>query len=246
MRVWEPVGPGLWGRRIGLGGVVAVVVGLLMILPSAANATPALTAPYTGYVYATQGANLGGCGGNATWPGTPFFNLTNGHAHISAGAKAPACAKTTASVDTYAEAEFQSSAFTLTAGHHTVKEKWWASYSIDLVATPGPGGQTAVASSQLYATAYIYDATNHTDIYATHEVYLDNSTSSGSLVKSFSGVKLTSYVNGTFASGHSYEIIVYLVVYADVNVSAGKSTASAQINCGTSGKFATLISITAT
>jgi hypothetical protein len=151
----------------------------------------------------------------------------------------------TAGTDAYAAAELFSSTFTLPTGHHSVKAKWTPTYSIDLVAKPGPSPQSAFAFSEVYVNAYVYDETNHSYIQYTHDTILPDGISSGSLVKTFHGVSLVSYVNGTFATGHSYSIVVYFEVYAEADVSAGSSAASALINAGTSGKLATLDSITA-
>jgi hypothetical protein len=237
---------GTWGRRVGFAGVIAFALGLMVALPSAVAAAPVLTlkAPFTGTNYSQEQGSFGGCGGNASWARTPSFNLTTGHAYVTAQSKTPACKHSSAYTDAYAEAEFESASFILTSGHHVIKVKWLASYSIHLVATPSGGG-TAFADSDVYAYAYVYDETNYSYHDQTYSTAYYNSTTSGSLVKTLNGVHLINYVNGTFAAGHLYEIIVFFEVDAQTNVSAGTSTASALTNAGTSGKMGTLESITA-
>ncbi len=238
---------GMWGRRIGCAGLIAFALGLMVVLPSAVAATPVLTlkAPYTGTNFSQEQGSFGGCGGNASWARTPSFNLTTGHAYATAQAKTPACKHSPAFTDAFAEAAFESATFILTTGHHVIKVKWLASYSIHLVATPSGGG-TAFADSDFSVYAYVYDATNYSYHDQTYSTSFYNSTTSGSLVKTFNGVHLINYVNGTFAAGHLYEIIVYFEVDTQTDVSAGTSTASALANAGTSGKMAKLESITAT
>jgi len=226
---------------------LAVALGLLVFLPAVASATPVFTlkSPFTGTAYSTEQANFNGCGGTASWARNPFFNLTNGHAYATAQSTQPSCKHSSAYTDTYASVQFESAAFVLASGHHSIKLKWTVSFSFDLVATPGPSPQTAFAYGDVFATAYVYDATNSTFIDATHTTYLAYSTSNGSLVQSFSGVRLLDFVNGTFATGHSYQVVAYFEVYVEADVGVGSSTASSLFNAGTSGKVATLNLITA-
>ena len=236
-----------WGRGLSWGGAICVAMALLVILPSAVASTPALSikAPYSGRAYSYVSAGFGGCSnGTATWARNPFFNLTTGHAYVSTGSIQPACKTGFANVYSLAETEFSSMSFSMPSGHHSLKVKWTASYSVDLVATPGPSSQTAYAGGEVYLLTYVLDATNGTYIYETHYTEFSYSISTGSLVKSFSGAKLESFNNGTFVSSHSYEVYAYFEVYSDAGVSSGASTASSTINVGTSGERATLESIT--
>ncbi len=248
MNANTPDGTARWGRKMGFGGVIAIAVGLLIVLPASVSATPAFTlkSPYSGSTYAALGGDFEGCGGNATWGVNPFFNVTNGHAHVSAAVTTPACKTADSYAESYASAEFESAIFVLTSGHHSVKAKWTASYKIDLVAKPGPGSQTAQAYDEVYVYGYIADLTNDTYFDSTHSTFFSNSTWSGTIARSFNGVTLVVFVNGTFAAGHSYEILTGVEVYGAVTVSAGSSKGSASVNCGTSGEKAVLDSITAT
>jgi hypothetical protein len=234
-----------WEGRIGLGGVVALALGLLIAIPSAVDASsaPRLKAPYSGSNYGWEDSYFAGCNGNVTWARSPFFNLSNGHAYTNAQVSQPACASTFSYTEAYAGAELITTSLSLPAGHHSVAAHWTASYSIDLVASPGPSPQTASATAELYAAGYIVDQTNDTYIYATYTTYLDHEIFSGSQVASFHGAKLTAYFNYTFVAGHSYEIVVYIQSFVEANISAGASTASAEVNTGTSGKSSTLVSI---
>jgi hypothetical protein len=244
------IGRGTWGQRIGWGGVATVVVAVLFLVPSAASAKQSTTlkAPYTGAVYSGVGGTFTGCPatGSVSWSTTPNFNLTNGHAYVAGKSSQGVCKKVQASSQATAYTELETTSFTLSSGHHVLKATWNASYSIDLVATPGPSPQTAAAYLDLYTFAYVYDQTNGTVQYATYSTNLVYTEASGSLVSSFHGIALSDFVNATFASGHSYELVVLLEMNAQSTVSAGKSTASAEVNAATAGNKATLTSITGT
>ncbi|MCI4343860.1 MAG: hypothetical protein L3J92_07120 [Thermoplasmata archaeon] len=238
---------GLWGRRIGFTGGAALAVSLLILLPSAANATPTFTlkAPFSGTTYADEGASFEGCGGNATWAIAPFFNLTNGHAHESVSALTPACKKQYSSTGVYTEAALVTTSFKLATGSHSIKAKWTASFSIDLVASPGKSPQTAYAYDEVYVYGWTYDETNDSYVESTYSSYVDNYTYNGSVVHSFHDVTLWMDINGTYASGHVYYLVTYFAMDVETDASAGHSTASAQVNGGTSGERAALDSIKA-
>jgi hypothetical protein len=236
-----------WGRRISWGSVVTVAVAILFLVPAAASAKSATTlkAPYSGSVYSGVQGTFIGCpaSGTVSWPQTPNFNVTNGRAYEAGQSSQGACKKVAADSDATAYTELVSATFALTTGHHSVHATWSASYSIDLVATPGPSPQSAYASVDLYTFAYIYDLTNTSTVYATYSTNLIHTITTGSLVTSYHNVALSDFVNGTFASGHVYEVVVLLEFNAQSTVSAGKSTASAEVNAATSGEKGTLTSI---
>jgi hypothetical protein len=231
-----------WLRRAGFGGVVALAVALLMVLPSAVATTPLLylKAPYSGTNSGSEVARFGGvCAGTSSFARSPVFNLTHGRAYTVAEAQMPGCASS-ASVLAYESAGFASATFTLPSGHHSIKAKWTVSFSIDLVATPGPTPQSASAYVDVNVDDYVYDETNNTYIGPTHIPSLDYSISTGSYVKSYTNQVLVAYANGTFASGHDYEVSVVITVIAYASVTGGASSASAKVNAGTGGKAATL------
>jgi hypothetical protein len=240
-------GRGTWGRRVSWGGVATVAVALLFLVPSVASAKPVTTlkAPYSGSVYSGVQGTFSGCPatGSVSWASTPNFNLTNGRGYVAGQSSQGVCKKVSANSDATAYTELVSATFSLTTGHHSLVATWNASYSIDLVATPGPSSQTASASVDLYTFAYIYDLTNTSTVYAAYSTNLVHSVTSGSLVTSYHNVALSDFVNGTFAAGHVYEVVVLLEFNAASTVSAGKSTASAEVNAASSGEKATLTSI---
>jgi hypothetical protein len=234
-----------WGRKLSWSGVITVAVALLFLVPSAASAksTVTLKAPYAGSVYSGDQGTFNVCPGTTSWALTPDFNLTNGRAYVVAQSSQPAC--TAGSAGTYATAytELVSASFSMSTGHHSLKATWSASYSIHLVATPGPSPQTAYAEGDLYTFAYVYDLTAGTTVFASYSTNLAHSVSSGSLVKSYHTAALSDFVNGTFVKSHSYEVVVLLEISTDSVVSAGTSTASAEVNAGTTGEKGTLLSI---
>jgi hypothetical protein len=236
-----------WGRKISWGGVAAVAVAMLFLIPSAASAKPAtsLKAPYSGSVYSGVQGSFTGCSGtgNVSWASTPSFNLTNGRGYVAGQSGQGVCKKGAASSDATAYTELVSATFALTTGHHSLVATWSASYSIDLLATPGPSPQTAGAEADLYTFAYIYDLTNTSTVYAAYSTNLIHTVTSGSLVTSYHNVALSDFVNGTFVAGHVYEVVVLLELEAESTVSAGKSTASAEVNAAKSGEKGTLTSI---
>jgi hypothetical protein len=227
--------------------VATVAVALLFLVPSAASAKPAtsLKAPYSGSVYSGVQGTFIGCPatGSVSWASTPVFNLTNGRAYVTGQSSQGVCKKASAESDATAYTELVSATFALTTGHHSLKATWSASYSIDLVATPGPSPQSAYAYVDLFTYAYIFDFTNASTVYAAHSTNLIHSVTSGSLVTSYHNIALSDFVNGTFASGHTYEVVVLLEIDAQSSVSSGKSTASAEVNAATSGERGTLTSI---
>jgi hypothetical protein len=234
-------------RRFGWSGVstAAVVLGLLMILPSSVSATTPVTlkAPFTGITSSGESSGFGPCTGTTSWARSPTFSLTSGHAYLAANSSQPACGSADSYSDAEAFVEYVTSSVVL-SGHTSIKMKWTASYSVDLVSTPGPSPQYSYAESQVYVFGYVYDLTNDTYAYSTYSTTLYHTVYSGSLVTSYSGLRLVSFINGTFVKSHSYEIQVYLEIDADTWVYTGTSTASASVNAGTSGKAVTLVAIT--
>jgi hypothetical protein len=235
------------GTRVGVGVLFALAA--LVVLAPLASAAPLLTlkTPFSGTPIAAVSAGFGGCGASASWARAPFFNLTTGHGVLSAMGKAVACGSTLSDASVYAYTGYYSSTFTLgSGGHHKLTETWVLSYSIDLVATPGGPTHPASSTSDVYLDSYIYDTTNHTYISPVHAANLYNSISTGSLVKTFTGVHFVGYLNGTFAAGHVYYVVAEIVVEAYVTAGPGSGSASALVNMGTAGKHAVLSSIVIT
>jgi hypothetical protein len=235
-------------RRIGLGGVVATAVALMVLLaPTASAFSPSsvktLKAPYAGTESSYEDANFQGCGATAVWARTPFFNLTTGHDFAVAQANSTSCGRTNSSAGVYSEPEYASNALALPTVHGSVAEHWTVSFSVHLVATPGASG-SAVATVELYLYSYIYDSTNGSYIDTTAAGADYKSITTGSFTKTFTGVKLVDYVNGTFAAKDSYYLYAGLDVLAYAETSSGHAVAGAYINAGLSGKFANLTSIT--
>jgi len=124
-----------------------------------------------------------------------------------------------------------------------VRVTWKTTYSIDLVATPGAMGQSAYSSMEIYVFAYVYDMTNGSYHYTTYEGSSTHSISSGSLSKTYRSISVSSWDNGTYATGHVYALFVYFEATVYAGASAGTSSSSGSVNAGTSGHKATLESV---
>ncbi|MCI4364528.1 MAG: hypothetical protein L3K10_00465 [Thermoplasmata archaeon] len=234
------------GRTVGFGSVMTVGLALLMVLAPAASAHPALTltAPYGGTADQSISAGFTGCGGNASWSTSPSFNLVNGHAVTNTKATQVSCGSVSATTEAVSFVGLSSSTFSVASGHHSVKEKWSVTFFVDLVATPGPYPQFAYAESEVYIYTYVYDQTSSSYLSSSFHSSQGNSVSSGSLMKTFTSLRMEAFVNGTFTAGHTYYVVTELISLVDTSVSTGGSSASGSINMSTSGKHAVLSSIT--
>jgi hypothetical protein len=226
---------------------VAVVALLLVVAPTAsASASPSpktLRSPYAGYGYGYESGYFDGCGGSALFAKTPYFNATNGHGYALVQSNSSSCGKIASDSEAYSEAEFEISSLTLPSGHGSIRERWSATFSFNLVAHPGKRG-SADAYVAIFLYSYLYDATNHTYAASSYTNPFYNSTTSGTLAASYSGVSMVDYVNGTFASGHTYYLYLQFELEAYSEASSKIASAGAVINCGTSGNSAKLTSIT--
>jgi hypothetical protein len=232
-------------RRIGLGGLLVTAVTLLLVVAPSASASPSpktLKSPFTGAGYGYEDGYFDGCGGTASFAKSPSFNLTNGHATTIVQANASSCGKGYSTADAYSEAEYDSNSLSLPSGHASIKVRWNTTFSIDLVATPGKrGAADAYVAVLLYGD--VYDATNRTYVAETDSYPYYNSTSSGVLTAKITGLSLTEYLNGTFASGHTYYLYLEFELEAYTEVSNKPASAGAFINADTSGNSAKLASI---
>jgi hypothetical protein len=234
-------------RWIGFEGVIPTAIALMVLVAPAASAHSAsvtvIKAPYSGFESSSVTSDFQGCGGTATVARTPFFNLTTGYAFLVAQANSTSCGKTNSSAAVYSEPEYASNVLAIPTGHGSIKEEWTVTFSIHLVATPGASG-SAYAEAQVYLYSYVYDSTKNTYIDTSAAGSTSNSITSGSLTKTFTGVKLVDYLNGTFAATDSYYLYAAIGIEAYAETSTGHGVAGAYVNAGRSGEFAKLASIT--
>jgi hypothetical protein len=229
---------------------LAVIAGvaLVAVLLTAAGAaaasvatTAAHKAPYSGQANQAVFWSNQGCGTSFAVKKLPDFNLTTGAFVGRETAKAATCGSTSSSLFGEIEGSYASTAFEVANGTYSVGAHWKFSDTISLAAASGAGGITAGSYVVVGAYALLEDITNgSTWQFGNSSTYYGNSTSPTSLSYAY-----TLNFTGKFhlVAGQDYEIVTG--VYAEVNafVNGAKSSASASVNLGTSGKKATLTSV---
>jgi hypothetical protein len=232
-------------RRLGLGGFAVTAVTLLLVMAPTASASPSprtLRAPFSGAGYGYESGYFDGCGGSAVFAKTPSFNVTNGHASTIVQANASSCGKSDSSAEGYSEGEYASNSLSLPTGHGSIKMRWTTTFSFDLFASPGKRG-SAEASAAVYVYAYLYDSTNHTYAASGDSYPFYNQTTNGAVVAKITGMSVVAYLNGTFASGHTYYLYMDFEIEAYAEASNKPASAGAMLNADTSGNSAKLSSI---
>lgn len=230
--------------------VAVVVAGLMICLPvtsaagvgiHASATSKRFRAPYPGNASQDLGElAFGDCSYTDKVPKFPAFNLTTGVYKVSASVEARSCSISNESsfVATYGGIYPTGITFTTTNGKHTVTLHWTVHFSYNLTAGP-KGAATARAWADLCDASQVLDETNGTYFESTCPGWsipdLTSGTDSGTMT-----LLITSYINGTFAKGHLYE--VEPTFFATVGASAlmGGASASASLNLGTDGNSAKL------
>jgi hypothetical protein len=244
---------GRLGRGIGIAGAITVVtlfVGSAAAAPSII-ASPATTyrAPYSGVEDSNEFGLLSGsggpiCGVSESFPVSPIFNMTSGHANQSVKAAAHSCGPGTSFASPEEDAGFVSMAYTTTSGLHHLKANWALDFAVRLAATPGGASQSATASFSVTTQFYLLDETNGSMFNSNNSPYVIYQITSGTYSHDYPSIHLSIYLNATLVKGHTYQFGVFLYVGASASVSPGTSKAFASINLGSGGRNAFLASIT--
>jgi len=245
-----------WAARAGTGVLAAAVIGTVLLFVASSAASP-LTAkaasfsekpPYAGTSNSNEFGQLSGsggplCGVTQKFPTTPFFNLTTGHANVSANATSRSCGPGTSFASPEESAGVATANFTTTSGLHHIKATWILDFSVKLRATPGSASQSALAYILITLQLYLFDATNFTVVTQNNSPYLDYSISSGTFDHNFNKITETLFLNATLVSGHEYSLATNVYLNAYAGASPGHSSAFATGNMGSGGRSAYLSSL---
>lgn len=236
-------------RAIGYGGAFALFAASLVLLSPIASAesthasSVTLTKPYAGTTIGVGLFFTQGCGSTVSLLATPSFNLTTGVLTQGAGAATKSCGSALSVVDFTLGEEFESShTFSTTTGKHTVSVFWNLKYKVSLAAKSGGKGQKAEAVAEVVTEAYLYNlTTGYTTVFAGSSASYVNTSSptTHSYTVSISDTNATV----PFVAADTYEVETDVATLVLAEVTAGKCTASASLNMGTSGEQATLTSI---
>lgn len=233
--------------------VAVVVVGLVIYLPvtraaeagiPVAAASVTFRAPYPGSaVQQVTALAFGDCSYADKIAKFPAFNLTTGVYKVSAGVRARSCAKSNESSALILWGGIYPTGitFSTTSGLHTVTLHWTVRFSYNLTAEP-KGAATARAWASLCDASQVLDETNGTFFESTCPGWsvpnLTSGTDSGTV-----NLRITSYINGTFAKNHLYELEPTFFATMGASTLMGGASASANLNIGTLGNFAKLTSV---
>jgi hypothetical protein len=241
-------------RRIHAGAWAGVAVGLIVLLVGSAAGAPAVTpattmkykAPYAGTEDALVADYTSGCGASGSFPVTPFFNLTTGHATAAVTAAATTCGSENDSSLSEALAEFIGKTFVAKAGAVEVVASWIVTFSSSLAATAGSVSQEASAYSDVLAFLFVEDASTDSQTSASNIPSVFYQISMGTYSHTYTGVKLTSYLNVTLVAGEKYYVIAEVEIVGDafVTTGTGAGSASASVMMDKGVKHAILKSVT--
>lgn len=232
--------------RTTIAAFAAVAVVAFVLTAASAAATPIAAvsthkAPYSGEANQIAFWANQGCGTTFSLKKLPELNLTMGTFVGSESASAKTCGSTNGSMFGEIEGSYGAPQFTISAGTYVVATDWLIKDTIDLAAASGAGGITAGSYAVVGAYALLEDVTNGTTWeFGNASAYYGNSTSATSHSYSYA---LDFSRTFKLVAGQHYELVTG--IYAEVNtfVDGTKSSASASVNLGTSGKKATLSSV---
>jgi hypothetical protein len=229
-------------------GLIAVLLGVIMLsAPLAGASTPRATsvtlkAPYQGSYYAFGYFDLSGCGNGASFPASPFVNLSTGV--FTGGVKATEASCSSANSYTYVEELgdlISNATFTTTTGKHTLTVDFSQKFSLALSAAVSKPGGKSYSFGTVGTEVNLIDETNGTTWFLGDSVntYYNASTPTTHSYSYKSSISNSSF---SYVSGHEYYVVVELFGGVDSVVTAG-GTASASLNLYSSGKGITVTSI---
>jgi hypothetical protein len=249
MKTQETEGMQERGGIIAFPAVVAIVVGIILLLPATSGSTPSivLNAPYSGTVLTSHERSLSGCGASGALPKLPHFNLATGHAHLSSETSAVACANVTSNAYVYGESGLVGTTLALPNGPHSIRIEWRVTFTLDLAATPGASGNVlAEGGIFAYAIVIVSNGTSTSYTWWPSTSNYGASIRNGSLVTTFSDVVVMAHANETVVPGYTYAVGATIVAWTDATVYSNSGSASAQVTADSSSENARLVSITVT
>jgi hypothetical protein len=231
---------------VGLPAVAAATLVVLLLLGATAAASSVFastvrTAPYAGAANQDAFWSDQGCNTSFSVSKLPEFSLSKGTFVGREAASATTCGASNSSMFGEIQGSYATSEFTVTNGSYAVAADWAIKDSISLAATSGAGGITAGSYAIVGAYAELEDVTNGTTwVFGDASTFYLNSTSPSTHSHSYAlGFNTTLHL----VAGQHYELVTG--IYAEVNtfVNGAKSSATASVNLGSSGKKATLTSV---
>lgn len=207
-----------------------------MVAAPFASAAPVvnLRAPFSGTTFANNTTYAQGCGSNSFAHG-PYFNPTNGQAHVNQGSVATPCGSPPVLTIYQAVSNIgiNSSTFSPSQNlpHAHVKVHWYLTYTYDLSATLGNSSQTTYASYTIHVFATVYDKTTG----ITH--YPSNSFTNSTTISDVNGSALANvnhqpaelFLNMTLWPTHTYVFNTSVRVVTTVDTIGPGSSAFAYV-----------------
>jgi hypothetical protein len=220
-------------------------IALLLLGASAAASTAASSsvhaAPYSGQANQAAFWSNQGCNTSFALPKLPQFSLTKGTFVGREAVSAKTCGSSNSSMFGEIQGSYATSKFTVGNGTYAIAADWAIKDTISLAASSGAGGITAGSYAIVGAYAELEDVTNGTTwVFGDASTFYLNSTAPATHSHSYA-LKFNTTLR--LVEGQYYELVTG--VYAEVNafVNGAKSSATASVNLGTSGKRATLTSV---
>ncbi len=234
--------------RLGVATVVVALIGLLVASAPFASATPTgkasttVAAPFGGYpAVAVTWAGYG-CGFKESVPKAPTFDITTGIARGRGSDSIASCGSLNDTIIVLVEsAVADATTFTTTTGPHHIVIRSTFTYTVDLTATPGGAGQSALAYVLIGVGASV-GIVGSTTGYNLSTSTFANATVRGTFSGTFTdSATLSGTLNLT--AGVTYGVNFGFELYILSQVSPGASSASASVNMATLGDHGKLISI---